>query len=557
MAEKSTQKSLTFRWHRIITIVRDIATLVTAFLLLMDRYNNSEIHSALIDDDNNLVTRARTLQDDQDEIELVKGNVHVLPGSNGLTIEEFLQSMDITNISPKQHFHGARNKRQLAVVNAFKHAWNNYREYAWGHDNLMPISETFSDWYGLGLTIVDALDTMYIMGLKDEFAEARQWISESFNFTTDRHVNLFEVTIRVLGGLLSTYHLSGDKIFLEKSIELSNRLLPSFLTLSGIPYTDINLADLTTKQAPECPTSEVTSLQMEFRDISRITNVSLYESVIERVNEKVHTQKKINGLVPILIDVDTGKFKKLATISLGARGDSYYEYLLKQWIQTGQKENDFLLTDYIKSIDGVFSKLLRATPRNNHIYIGQLILGLHFEPKMDHFTCFLPGTLLLGHHFGLPDSHMLLAEELLDTCYQIYIQQPTKLAPETTYFAENENDDMNDIYVKPEDNHNLLRPEFVESLYYFYVLTGNRTYQDMGWTIFQAFETYAKVTHGYTSIANLKCISEIIPLDFMETFWLSETLKYFYLLFSDDRKEIDLEKWVFNTEAHPLPIKKN
>uniref|UniRef100_A0A1B0FCG3 mannosyl-oligosaccharide 1,2-alpha-mannosidase n=1 Tax=Glossina morsitans morsitans TaxID=37546 RepID=A0A1B0FCG3_GLOMM len=142
---------------------------------------------------------------------------------------------------------------------------------------------------------------------------------------------------------------------------------------------------------------------------------------------------------------------------------------------------------------------------------------------MDHLTCYLPGALLLGHHFGLPDSHMLLARDLLDTCYQTYMKQPTKLAPEISYFAVGANEDL-DIYVKPDDAHNLLRPEFIESLYYFYALTGNHTYQDMGWVIFQAFERHAKVTHGYTSIGNVKDIFNTSLRDLMETFWLGETL---------------------------------
>lgn len=178
---------------------------------------------------------------------------------------------------------------------------------------------------------------------------------------------------------------------------------------------------------------------------------------------------------------------------------------------------------------------------------------------MDHLTCYLPGTLLLGHHFGLPDSHILLARDLLDTCYKTYQKQPTHLAPEITYFVLNENNEDSsngDLYVKPNDAHNLLRPEFIESLYYFYVLTGNHTYQDLGWTIFQSFEKYTKVNNGYTSIGNVKNVRNTRLRDMMESFWLGETLKYFYLLFSNNPKEIDLDRWVFNTEAHLLPLRK-
>uniref|UniRef100_A0A905ATG6 alpha-1,2-Mannosidase n=1 Tax=Glossina morsitans morsitans TaxID=37546 RepID=A0A905ATG6_GLOMM len=364
--------------------------------------NIENINENNIESNKEDVTRVESLENDRAEIELAIQDPNLLPGSKGITIEEFLERIDVTNLPQKQHFHGARNERQVAVVNAFKHAWDNYRKYAWGHDNLKPISETYYDWFGLGLTIVDALDTLYIMGLEDEFADARKWISESLNFNINRDVNLFEVTIRVLGGLLSTYHLSADKIFLKKSIELTNRLLPSFLTLSGIPYSDVNLATLTAhapKWEPDSSTSEVTSLQMEFRDISRITNVSLYERVVQRVNEKVHILEKNKGLVPIFINADTGNFRKFATISLGARGDSYYEYLLKQWIQTGRKENDFLLTDYLRSIDGVFSKLLKRTPKDNHVYIGELIDGKNLQTKNGSFNVLSSGCTAIGSSF--------------------------------------------------------------------------------------------------------------------------------------------------------------
>ncbi|XP_017128996.1 endoplasmic reticulum mannosyl-oligosaccharide 1,2-alpha-mannosidase [Drosophila elegans] len=459
-------------------------------------------------------------------------------------------------LAKAQHFHGATNERQSAVVAAFKHSWAGYKRYAWGHDNLKPISQYSHEWFGLGLTIVDSLDTMYIMGLDDEFKEARDWVEHSLRFDTKRDVNLFEVTIRVLGGLLSAYHLSGDTMFLERASELGNRLLPAFLSPSNIPYSDVNLGDLSAhspKWSPDSSTSEVTTIQLEFRDLSRSTNVSVYEQVAHKVNEKVHDLDKNHGLVPIFINANTGTFRNYATISLGARGDSYYEYLLKQWIQTGRKDNDNLILDYMQAIDGVLTQLMRRTPREHWVYIGELINGKDFKPKMDHLTCYLPGTLILGHHNGMPDSHLILARDLMDTCYQTYKMNPTHLAAEISYFALTEKDDQ-DIYVKPNDAHNLLRPEFVESLYYFYSLTGNRTYQDMGWTIFQAFETHAKVNAGYTSMGNVKNTQNTRLRDLMESFWLSETLKYFYLLFSDDRKEIDLEQWVFNSEGHPLPV---
>lgn len=200
--------------------------------------------------------------------------------------------------------------------------------------------------------------------------------------------------------------------------------------------------------------------------------------------------------------------------------------------------------------------LTRRTPKDSLLYIGELINGKDFKPKMDHLACFLPGTLILGYKIGMPASHLELAQDLLETCFQTYVIQPTKLAPEITYFNIN-GENENDLYVKSNDAHNLLRPEFVESLYYFYIMTNDTKYQDMGWEIFQAFEKHTKVKTGYTSIGNVKNVLNTRPRDMMESFWLGETLKYFYLLFSDNTKEINSEKWVFNTEAHPLPIRTN
>lgn len=471
--------------------------------------------------------------------------------------ENVLEENRRAPLAGAKDFKGPTNDRQRAVVDAVLHSWKGYKEYAWGHDNLKPISMGYSDWFGLGLTLVDSLDTLYIMDLQDEYDEARAWVEKYLKFDINREVNLFEVTIRVVGGLLSAYHLSGDRMFLDKAIDLGNRLLPCFDSPSGIPFSDVNIGSLAAhapKWSPDSSTSEVTTIQLEFRDLSRASQNPVFEKVASRVNLKIHELDKNEGLVPIFINANTGQFRNFATVSLGARADSYYEYLLKQWLQTGKKADDYLIEDYQKSMRGVLNQLVRTTPNEKHVYIGELLNGKDFKPKMDHLTCYLPGTLLLGYKNGMPKTHLRLATDLLETCYQTYMKQPTQLAPEISYFNVN-GESETDIYVKTNDAHNLLRPEFVESLYYFYAITGNRTYQDMGWTIFEAFNRYTKVKNGYTSIGNVKNPLNTRPRDMMESFWLGETLKYFYLLFSDDRNEIDLDKYVFNSEAHLLPIR--
>ncbi|RXN10411.1 endoplasmic reticulum mannosyl-oligosaccharide 1,2-alpha-mannosidase-like protein [Labeo rohita] len=446
--------------------------------------------------------------------------------------------------------------RLEAVREAFRHAWKGYKNFAWGHDELKPVSKSYGEWFGLGLTLIDALDTMWILGLKEEFAEARQWVAKELSFDKNVDVNLFESTIRILGGLLSTYHLTGDSLFLEKAKDIGSRLMPAFNTASKIPFSDVNIGKGTAhppQWTSDSTVAEVTSIQLEFRELSRLTGDPKYKLAVMEVMKQVHKLSgKQDGLVPMFINTNNGLFTHQGMYTLGARADSYYEYLLKQWIQGGQTEKE-LLDDYLQAVEGVKKNLLRKSTPSGLTFVGELSHG-HFSPKMDHLVCFLPGTLALGAHYGLPADHMELAKQLIETCYQMYAQMETGLSPEIAHFNMHEGSPQ-DVDVKIADRHNLLRPETVESLFYLYRFTKDKKYQQWGWEILQNFNKYTRVpTGGYTSINNVRDLANPNPRDKMESFFLGETLKYFYLLFSEDPKLISLDKYVFNTEAHPLPI---
>ncbi|XP_024154541.1 endoplasmic reticulum mannosyl-oligosaccharide 1,2-alpha-mannosidase [Oryzias melastigma] len=446
--------------------------------------------------------------------------------------------------------------RLEAVRDAFGHAWKGYKEYAWGHDELKPISKSFSEWFGLGLTLVDSLDTMWILGLKEEFAEAKSWVEKELSFDKNVDVNLFETTIRVLGGLLSTHHLTGEQVFLEKAKDLGSRLMPAFRTPSKIPYSDVNIGKGTAhppRWTSDSTVAEVTSIQLEFRELSHLTQDPQYQEVVNEVSKLVHQLPgKHDGLVPMFINTNSGQFSHKGVFTLGARADSYYEYLLKQWIQGGKTE-DHLLEDYLQAVEGVKRHLVKQTGSSRLTIVGELSHN-RFNAKMDHLVCFLPGTLALGVHNGLPGDHMDLAVQLMETCYQMYKQMETGLSPEIAHFSL-QGGAGQDIIVKPADGHNLLRPETVESLFYMYRFTKNAKYRDWGWEILQSFNKYTKVPDGgYTSINNVRDPANPGPRDKMESFFLGETLKYLYLLFSDDMELLSPDKYVFNTEAHPLPI---
>eukprot|EP00039_Didymoeca_costata_P019683 m.338531 g.338531 ORF g.338531 m.338531 type:complete len:619 (-) comp18457_c0_seq1:83-1939(-) len=453
------------------------------------------------------------------------------------------------------NFKGPANARQEAVVKAFKWAWKGYKEHAWGHDELKPISKGYSEWFKLGLTLVDGLDTMLIMGMKEEFNEARDWIEHSLKLDQNVDVNLFECTIRVLGGFLSTYWLNGkDPLFLEKARDLGDRLMFAFNQNSGIPFSDVNLGTHNAHKprwGPDSSTSEVTTIQLEFRELTKLTGDPKYDEAVTKVMEKVRALPKKDGLVPIFINADSGHFKG-STITLGARGDSYYEYLLKQWLQSGKKDNRWKEM-YMESVSGIFEHLVKESEPNKLTFIAELING-GIKNKMDHLVCFLPGTLALGHHHGLPESHMFLAKKLVKTCYEMYRQMITGLSAEIAYFNTAPRS-TEDIDIHPADAHNLLRPETVESFFIMHRITKDPIYVEWGWEVFQSFEKYCRVdTGGYSSLDSV-LVANPHKRDKMESFFLGETLKYLYLLFEDPNDQVlPLDKWVFNTEAHPLPV---
>ncbi|XP_060595880.1 endoplasmic reticulum mannosyl-oligosaccharide 1,2-alpha-mannosidase-like isoform X2 [Ruditapes philippinarum] len=474
------------------------------------------------------------------------------------------KKVDMEGVKPELEYdffdaNRKHNDRQKAVIEAFKECWSAYKKYAWGHDEFHPVSKKHSEWFGVGLTIVDNIDTTIIMGLEEEYEEAREFATNGLSFDKDKDVNLFEITIRVLGGLLSAYHLTGDELFKTRAKDLGDRLLPCFNSPSRVPYSDVNLRSGNAhapRWGPDSSTSEVTTIQIEFRDLSRITGDPKYKEAVDEVYTHVHDEPKKDGLVPIFINAQSGKLRNSGTISFGARGDSYYEYLLKQWLQTGKTEMKYK-NDYLEAVQGMKTHLVRKSEPSKLTYIGELLSGRNFSPKMDHLVCFMGGTLALGYKNGLPEDHLELGKELTHTCYQMYAKMPTHLSPEIVYFNQAEGA-PDDLIVKPLDAHNLLRPETVESLFYLYRITKDEKYRDWGWKIFLAFKKHARIEGlGYSSINNVKNAGNPSFRDKLESFFLAETLKYLYLLFSDDADLLPLDQYVFNTEGHPLPIYKS
>ncbi|KAI0281280.1 glycoside hydrolase [Russula aff. rugulosa BPL654] len=492
----------------------------------------------------------------------------------------------------------ADTPKRDAIVDAFRHAWSAYERDAMGADEYHPISHkgsNLSEAGGIGYTVVDAIDTMLLMGLDDEYLRARSWIEHKLDFDRNASFSTFETTIRVLGGLLSAYHHSGgDSLFLERAQDLADRMLPVFDTPSGLPYPAVNLQQRVglwaEENTPIVSTAEASTLQLEFRYLSELTDDDIYWKKAERVMAVIRSARQHTGIASIFMDPNEGRFVTSA-IRLGSRGDSYYEYLLKQFIQTDRTE-DVYREMYEDAVQGIHDYLIQKSLKTGLTYTAELIpernpqgkISWRLTPKQDFLVCFFGGNLLLSatragslvQNVSVPPRAEELSDvgrrdwttgiELIRTCMATH-DTKTTLAPEIAHFRipsdnlEAVQGVPGDWYIKgarvgehpPYDARYMLRPETVESLFTAFRLTGDKRYRDDGWAIFQAIEKHCRIpSGGYATIINV----DEVPVrheDKMETFLLSETLKYLFLLFSDG-DTIPLSEYVFNTEAHPLPI---
>ncbi|CAG8971750.1 hypothetical protein HYALB_00007230 [Hymenoscyphus albidus] len=503
------------------------------------------------------------------------------------------------------------NDRRDRVTDAFKLSWDAYERYAWGYDEFHPVSKNGRQMTpkGMGWIIVDALDTMMLMNLTSRLTHAREWMKTSLDYEQDQEVNTFETTIRMLGGLLSAHYLStafpdlapltdddegaaGEDLYLEKAKDLADRLMGAFESPSGVPYASVNLKTFkgveSHADAGASSTAEAATLQLELKYLTKLTGETLYWEKAEHVIKVIDNNGREGGLVPIYIYANDGTFRG-ENIRLGSRGDSYYEYLIKQYLQTS-KEEPIYEELWDESLAGVRKHLITYSKPSKFTVLAERPEGLHepLSPKMDHLVCFMPGTIALGATGGLTeaearklptwstkkDEEMVLARELMQTCWGMYKVMATGLAPEIAHFHMEEpppppstphkstidmDDDSpdaewkKDFLIKGLDRHNLQRPETVESLFYMWRITGDVMYREWGWAMFNAFLKYTAVDEGggFTSLDN----ADAIPPPFrdnMESFWLAETLKYFYLLFSPNDL-IPLDKVVMNTEAHIFP----
>jgi mannosidase alpha-like ER degradation enhancer 2 len=430
--------------------------------------------------------------------------------------------------SPPKREPPAQGDARMAqrVREEFLHAWNAYKRYAWGYDELRPLSKSGRNWHAasLRMTPVDALDTMILMGLRTEADQTRAYIAANLSFDHDFFVKNFEITIRLLGGLLSGYQLSGDQRLLALADELGTRLLPAFESKTGMPYMYVNLKTGAVRGAVSNP-AEIGTLLIEFGALSRFTGKPVYYDKAKRALVELFKRRSPLGLVGSAIDVETGEWTR-ATSHIGGGIDSYYEYLLKGWLLFGDEDCRVMWQASLAALNRYL-----ALEADTGFWYARVDMhtGYRTATRFGALDAFFPAVLALG-------GELERARRLQESAYRMW----------TTFGIEPEALDYSTMKVLSAGYP--LRPEIIESAYTLYFLTRDPRYRQMGRTFFNSLVAHCRVEAGYAALRNVETKE---PRDEMESFFLAETLKYLYLLFAPP-ETLDLGQTVFNTEAHPI-----
>jgi mannosyl-oligosaccharide alpha-1,2-mannosidase len=502
-----------------------------------------------------------------------------------------------------------RLRRRTAVKASFTHSWEGYKQYAWLRDEVAPVSGEWKDTFGgWAATLVDSLDTLWIMGMKDDFELAVAAIQEiDFTTTETKDINVFETTIRYMGGFLAAYDISGGKYqgLLYKAVEVGELLMSVFDTPNRMPITRWNWKAYTEGKAQKASemmlVSEIGSLSLEFARLAQLTGDSKYYDAIQRIGdefEKGQNTTKLPGMWPVSVDAATPSFSNDNMFTLGGMSDSLYEYFPKQYILLGGllQQPRILYENFIEVAKShMFFRPLN--PKNEDLLVsGDIRVKFDGEadllPRGQHLSCFTGGMVgLASRVFDRPDD-LEIAKQLTNGCVWAYDSNVNGISPEIfsvipcpknsdclwsdekwynaidkLYFnqgqaASTEGSDEERInktikerrlppgFTAIDDRRYILRPEAIESVFIMYRITGDVEWANKAWRMFERIEKISKTDIAASAVGDIT-VENPLKMDSMESFWLAETLKYFYLCF-EEFGVVSLDEFVLNTEAHPL-----
>lgn len=414
------------------------------------------------------------------------------------------------------------------VKAAAQHAWQGYKQYAWGADDLKPLTKTAKIWYktSMLMTPVDAFDTFSMLGLKTEANEAKDLILTKLDFNIDNDVQVFEITIRLLGGLLTAYELDGNKKFLTLAQDLGDRLMPAFKSKTGMPYRYVHLQTGKTRDGINNP-AEIGTLMMEFGKLSKLTGDNKYYNAAKKGMMYVYNNRSTIDLVGEQIDVETGKWVNTRS-HIGAYIDSYYEYLYKSWLLFG--DEDFKTAFDVHNA-AIKKHLISKTDKGWFMHQVDMNTGKMIGTAYGALEAFYAGLCAFS-------GDVETGRQIQEANYYMW----TRFNIEPEEFDFKADTITTAAYI--------LRPENLESAFYLYRLTGELKYLWQGKVMVQSIIDHCKNDVGF---ASLKSVQTFEKMNSMESFFFGETLKYAYLIFAPE-SAFDFKKTVMTTEAHPFKI---
>lgn len=462
-------------------------------------------------------------------------------------------------LGPVQHafpgyVHDATTReRQQAVRAAFVRSWDSYRAHAWLMDELAPVSgggkTTFGGW---AATLVDALDTLWIMDLKEEFYDAAAAaVQLDWAKTTDTAINVFETTIRHLGGLLGAYELSGEPALLDKARELGNMLYVAFDTPNRFPGFWLNYEDAKKgrqKAGTGDPSASPCSLSLEFTRLSMLTGDNKFYDAIARITdflERTQNQSKLPGMWPKLINFHDEVVDKETGFTMGALADSLYEYLPKMAaLLDGRAPSSNYEKMYRAAMEAAKEHLLfrpmvaEDDEEGKHVlFVGDADVHpdrVERVAESQHLTCFAGGMFALGGRlFSIPD-HVAVGERLARGCAWAYNAFPTGLMPEIfdlipcdsiadgpcpwdeKRWQKDGAQKLKKGFRNARDPRYILRPEAIESVFVLYRITGNEELRDLAWRMFEAVIAATRTSLAYSAIEDVTVKGKTTKADSME-----------------------------------------
>jgi mannosyl-oligosaccharide alpha-1,2-mannosidase len=412
------------------------------------------------------------------------------------------------------------------VKNEMRWAWGQYRERAWGKDDFKPVSGGYKSFplqnRHLGLSLIEAMDTLWVMGLDQEFADALAWVKADADFDVDGEVSVFETEIRLVGGLLSAHHACGDPVLLAKARDLADRLLPAFDTPTGMPYRYVNLKTRAVRDPMSNP-AEVGTHIAELGTLSNLTGDRKYYDAAKRALVAMYDRRSKAGLLADTVDVRTGVWgSRRATIA--PPSDSYYEYCWDGWQLFG--DHDFK-TMY-NTLTAPILKHQVAHAKGQIWFVDvDFETGKQLSTDQDELASFYGGLLAQGGAGAIGAAY---------TRAWATVQAKFGILPEGYDYATG----------KPTFVTNALRPELADAAFNHWLLDGRAEWRLLGRTHYLNMKRWNRAKYGYTDMTNVVTKAQA---DHCPGYWWSEQMKYYYLLFSDT-KRFDYKDNYLSTEGN-------